>query len=540
MSKLKYRVTMRLIGVALASVWGAASAWSLTIDLKGTASDRIERQRAFIRGELPLPGTPDLSSLQERLSKKGLVEGAPVFIRAFKAESQIELWMRKGKSFVHFATYPICHWDGEIGPKLAEGDRQTPEGFYTVSARQFKPSARWRKRFNLGYPNAYDRAHKRTGSNILVHGGCSSVGCFAMTDEVVDEIHRLSKSALKTGQKRFQFHIYPFRMTAANISKAAKPEWKPFWTNLKRVNDVFEQTRRPPKISVCNKRYMSYPAPEFGLGSERIRSSCTREWQPNEAIAQVDEFVSTNIKTMRVAYRSEARKLRKRRSEERKAFLRKYAEQRVRAKEKAKQQRHARMEREKSAQKLAKKLVMLDVKVPSTKRVRSERQTLKPSSSAVSNDVADKYPRNDVPAEILADEALPKRYSKLKVTVIAPSPGTEPVTPVSRLEKKLIERDEATGDVIYKCDFSKPGCRKFIEWTERKARYRKLKRAHKRQQARPRHSKVNKRHRTTSKRQARKNRKRYATAATVQVVKKNVEQLDEYEQAVIDHGPAER
>ena len=88
----------------------------------------------------------------------------------------------EGRPLRRFATYPICLWSGRLGPKLREGDRQAPEGFYTVSAEQLNPNSRWHRSFSLGFPNAFDQAHGRTGSFIMVHGGCPSIGCYAMTD----------------------------------------------------------------------------------------------------------------------------------------------------------------------------------------------------------------------------------------------------------------------------------------------------------------------------------------------------------------------
>src|SRR5690606_6041180 len=113
-----------------------STAHALSIELKDVAPDRIERQRDAEAGRLPLPNTPDVERLEARLSDAGLKAGAPMLIRVFKASSELELWMEKGDRFVLFATYPICHWSGTLGPKLKEGDKQTPEGFYTITRRQ--------------------------------------------------------------------------------------------------------------------------------------------------------------------------------------------------------------------------------------------------------------------------------------------------------------------------------------------------------------------------------------------------------------------
>jgi murein L,D-transpeptidase YafK len=231
-------------------------AHALDVVLNDVAPDRIQRQRSFTRQELPLPGTPDLTRLDERLRAQDLAEGRPIYIRIFKAESELELWMQNGKgTFSRLATYPICHWYGSLGPKLKEGDKQSPEGFYRVGAPQTRLVGRWRKAFNLGFPNLHDQRLNRTGSYILIHGGCSSVGCFAMTDPVQDEIYRLATAALAKGQERFSVHVFPFRMTAENMQRYAGHAGSDTWADLKPAYDSFERTHVPPRIALCGLRY---------------------------------------------------------------------------------------------------------------------------------------------------------------------------------------------------------------------------------------------------------------------------------------------
>ncbi len=191
-----------------------------------------------------------------RLSQKGLAFGNPVMIRIFKAESELELWMQKDDRFELFATYSICKWSGKLGPKQHEGDRQAPEGMYAVGMPQIHRKGRWPRALNIGYPNAFDRAMDRTGSYILVHGGCSSIGCFAMTNQQMEEIYRLSEEALKQGQTHIPIHVFPFRMTETNLKAYSDSRWQSFWRNLKDAYDVFERTRVPPQVSVCGKRYV--------------------------------------------------------------------------------------------------------------------------------------------------------------------------------------------------------------------------------------------------------------------------------------------
>lgn len=242
--------------------------------------DRIdieaERSRRLAQATLgvALPGTPDLSDLAGRLSAHGLASGAPVFIRIFKREFELELWLKRDDRFHRFAIYPICRWSGRLGPKLVEGDAQAPEGFYTVDAKALNAASRWHRSFNLGFPNMFDRAHHRTGSFVMVHGGCSSVGCYAMTDAVVDEIWRLVTAALKAGQTRFHVHVFPFRMTDENLARRSHLRWAAFWRGLKRGHDAFEATLLPPKVSVCRGRYAFSPAPSGSDGSHDIGDRC--------------------------------------------------------------------------------------------------------------------------------------------------------------------------------------------------------------------------------------------------------------------------
>jgi murein L,D-transpeptidase YafK len=216
----------------------------------------------YYRDGLALPGTPDLAKFDQRLAAQGLALGAPVFVRIFKLESELEIWMEKDGRYRLFATYPICLWSGRLGPKLAEGDRQAPEGFYTVTKEELNPNSRWHRSFSLGFPNAYDRALGRTGSFIMVHGGCQSVGCFAMTNNVVDEIWRLVTAALDKGQPAFSVQVFPFRMTEKNLAARKGNRWSVFWTDLKKGYDAFEATHVPPFVSVCDGRYVVTEARE--------------------------------------------------------------------------------------------------------------------------------------------------------------------------------------------------------------------------------------------------------------------------------------
>jgi murein L,D-transpeptidase YafK len=194
---------------------------------------------------------------QTLLVKAGMTQEAPIFVRIFKEESELEIWKEKADGrYYLFKTYPICTWSGELGPKVVEGDKQAPEGFYTVTPGQLNPNSQFHLSFNLGYPNDYDRANGRTGAALMVHGDCRSAGCFAMTDALIEEIYALAREAFRGGQTKFHVHAFPFRMTKVNMERHKKNKWASFWRTLKIGYDDFELTRMPPKVNVCSRQYL--------------------------------------------------------------------------------------------------------------------------------------------------------------------------------------------------------------------------------------------------------------------------------------------
>lgn len=241
--------------------------------------DRAEHLARHQAGR-PLPGTPDLSRFDARLAAAGVKRGVPIYLRIYKLESELEVWVQKDGRFQRFATYPICMWSGRLGPKLKEGDLQAPEGFYTVSKAALNPNSRMHLSFNLGFPNAYDRNQGRTGSYLMVHGGCSSIGCYAVTDPVVDEIWDLVTAALDNGQARIPVHAFPFRMTEQNLQLRRGDKWSGFWADLKKGSDLFEQSHVPPVVSVCDGRYVFEPGSPATVDSE-VSERCPPELAGN-------------------------------------------------------------------------------------------------------------------------------------------------------------------------------------------------------------------------------------------------------------------
>jgi len=200
---------------------------------------------------------PLSDKMLSEIEQKNMDKDSPILVRLFKQESELEIWKQdRSGHFALLKTYPICRWSGELGPKIREGDRQAPEGFYTITPGQMNPNSQYYLSFDLGYPNAYDRAHGRTGAHLMVHGDCSSRGCYSMTDEQISEIYALGREAFFGGQRSFQVQAYPFHMTAQNFAKHRSNPNMPFWKMLKQGNDHFEVTRLEPKVDVCEKRYV--------------------------------------------------------------------------------------------------------------------------------------------------------------------------------------------------------------------------------------------------------------------------------------------
>lgn len=229
--------------------------------LRQSMADRAVRLVEWIvPGWGPIARHGSRQPLATRLGEKGFALGAPAFIRILKQENELEVWLRKGETFALFETFPICTWSGDLGPKLAEGDKQSPEGFYAVGLKQLNPKSSYYRAFNLGFPNAYDQTFGRTGSLLMVHGDCVSIGCYAMTDKGIDDIYRIVEAALLAGQNAVPVHAFPFRMTDTALAAKAGHRWASYWANLKEGYDLFETTKVPPNALVCGQRYTFSPS----------------------------------------------------------------------------------------------------------------------------------------------------------------------------------------------------------------------------------------------------------------------------------------
>ena len=227
----------------------ASAAIAAAIALGGCDSETLPISEKHLR-----PLSDKMLAEMERLD---MSKSSPILVRVFKQESELEIWKQdRAGHFAKLKTYPICRWSGELGPKIKEGDRQAPEGFYNVTPGQMNPKSQFYLAFNIGYPNAFDRAHGRTGAELMVHGDCSSRGCYSMTDEQISEIYSLGRESFFGGQRSFQVQAYPFRMTAINFARHRNNPNMAFWKMLKVGNDHFEVTRQQPKVDVCEKRYV--------------------------------------------------------------------------------------------------------------------------------------------------------------------------------------------------------------------------------------------------------------------------------------------
>ena len=218
------------------------------------------------------PLSPQLVSL---MTEKGMSPRDPMLVRIFKEESKAEVWKkRQGDGrYALLKSYDICRFSGKLGPKIKEGDKQAPEGFYQVTPAQMNPKSSYYLSFNIGFPNAHDKALGRTGQHVMMHGDCLSAGCYAMTDEQMGEIYAMARESFRGGQPAFQVQAMPFRMTPQNIARRRTDKNMPFWKNLKQGSDAFEVTKLEPRVDACGKKYV-FNAQAGGLQSFNPSAGC--------------------------------------------------------------------------------------------------------------------------------------------------------------------------------------------------------------------------------------------------------------------------
>src|SRR6478735_4173327 len=240
-----------LISRSLARAFLVSVALAASLLLAGCDTDQVSLA-TNAKANQPVP-----PKLLAAMVEKDMDLQSPILVRLFKQEAELEVWKQaRNGQFALLKTYPICRWSGDLGPKVREGDRQAPEGFYSINPGQMNPQSAYYLSFNTGYPNAFDKALGRSGSQLMVHGDCSSRGCYAMTDEQIAEIYSLGRESFFGGQKAFQLQAYPFRMTPLNMAKHRNNPNMAFWKMIKEGYDHFEVTRQEPKVDFCEKKYV--------------------------------------------------------------------------------------------------------------------------------------------------------------------------------------------------------------------------------------------------------------------------------------------
>ncbi len=179
--------------------------------------------------------------------KKITVDSLNILINIYKAEKQLELWVKNKKdtSYQLLKSYAICSMSGGLGPKRKQGDYQVPEGFYHISV--FNPSSSYYLSMGINYPNSADKilCSDNTGGDIFIHGDCCSIGCVAITDNQIKELYLFALEAFNNRQTKIPVYIFPTRLNSEryNILNAAYADKKPLitlWNQLKKGYDKFQ------------------------------------------------------------------------------------------------------------------------------------------------------------------------------------------------------------------------------------------------------------------------------------------------------------
>ena len=264
----------------------------------GLAACEENRPRGAARHNIPIP-----ADVQALMSVKGMTKNSPVLIRSFKKESELEIWKKASNGqYALLKSYPMCRWSGQLGPKKREGDRQAPEGFYDITPASMNPNSSFYLSFNMGFPNAFDRTHGRTGAHLMVHGACSSAGCYSMSDDQIAEIYAIVREAHNGGQRAVQMQAMPFRMTAENLAKHRYDANMPFWRNLKEGSDMFEVARVEPKVSVCQARYAFNRTGDCREDPTKQQIAATAAEKRRQDEAQVAALVARGTPAIRLVY----------------------------------------------------------------------------------------------------------------------------------------------------------------------------------------------------------------------------------------------
>lgn len=253
----RFAVPMRALGLALPL--GAALALTSCTGGGGLDSGAIRTTDNNGPDRAQVAVARYREPVQRMFASKGVDFSQPVFMRAFKQDNVIELWAKdkRRSGYKLVKRYEVCNYSGALGPKTRSGDMQTPEGFYEVRAHNLKPQSQFHMSFNLGFPNAHDRSRGWAGTNIMVHGDCTSEGCFAMRDDPMEEIYTVASLNFEAGNGLFYFHSFPFRMTDKALEAQKDHPWHDFWASMQPGYEIFERQRLVPQISSQSGRYIA-------------------------------------------------------------------------------------------------------------------------------------------------------------------------------------------------------------------------------------------------------------------------------------------
>lgn len=201
-------------------------------------------------------------TLEKFIRTDGFGDQFSMVINAYKSEGKLEVWLKANtdKNYKLFRTYDFCAHSGTLGPKVIEGDGQTPEGFYYINV--FNPMSNFHLSLGVNYPNSVDKARtgkdRKTGGDIYIHGNCVTIGCIPLTDEKIKEVYILGVEARNAGQENIPVNIYPFKMTDGNLNKysAQFPAQAGFWKSLQPGYLAFEKNKSQAKVSEVKGNYV--------------------------------------------------------------------------------------------------------------------------------------------------------------------------------------------------------------------------------------------------------------------------------------------
>ena len=223
---------------------------------------RAQNGNGFLEQQLRYPRVRAAMALRDSTLREAFrsadLEYPPrnIFIRVFKQELLLEVWVLKDSSYRLFREYGLCAGSGSLGPKRKQGDKQIPEGVYHID--RFNASSRYHLSLGIDYPNPSDRVHgdaRKPGGDIFIHGSCASIGCVSVHDEEIEEVYLLAVHASSSGQSEIPVHIFPLRMDPIAVgglknANLMKTPWHNLWDSLQPVYRAFEKSHRVPQVRI--------------------------------------------------------------------------------------------------------------------------------------------------------------------------------------------------------------------------------------------------------------------------------------------------